>query len=298
MSEDFSDLLSDLFDMDDSHDADRQTYEKAPFGYVGGKSGSLKYILPVLKPLLHDKFVDVFGGSGVVTLNVPDVELMVYNDRYSGVVDFYRVLKSNDWSKLFELLDNFTPPLSREEWIRARSEWCTETDPVVRAAKWFYTFRNSVIGKGQCFARATNSRPPITLPSSIQLFAAVHAKMRKVLIENLDFRTCIRDFDSSDAVFYCDPPYVGTDPGIYEHKFKREDLQELLKLIRNCKGTFLLSGYRDYEIDNAVKWTNRVTWNIPIAAEVQSYTEENYKLERKDVQNVDYAEEVLWIKEH
>lgn len=298
MSDDF---LNDLFDLGSNDDLKDQTrsrrFQKAPFGWVGGKAKSLEHLMPEILDRLQGKWVDVFGGSGIVSLNVPDVKLMVFNDAYSAIVDFYRVLQSEKFDDLKSYMSECMHPLSREEWIRCRATWCDEHDPVKRAAKWLYMIKNSVIGKGQSFGRATNSSPPIKIPQSLELFQSFHWKLRNFQLENLDFRTCIRDYDSHDAVIYCDPPYVGTDPGIYEHKFKESDLRDLLRLIEHGHGCYLLSGYDSPLIDSMDFWDHRYSWKVRLHSEAQAYTEENYKSDKENVQIVGLAEEVLWIKE-
>src|SRR5690606_25089106 len=98
-----SDLFSHLCSLG-SHDQPNRDIDvqRAPFGWVGGKSRSITNLLPLLPQ--RDKWVDVFGGSGVVTLNRQPAKILdVYNDRYSGVVAFYRFLHDKD--KLEQLCD-------------------------------------------------------------------------------------------------------------------------------------------------------------------------------------------------
>jgi len=54
-------FLDDLFDLgsEDITHVDRQTFERAPFGMPGGKTNSLKHILPRLP--VRRKWVDHFG---------------------------------------------------------------------------------------------------------------------------------------------------------------------------------------------------------------------------------------------
>lgn len=292
MSDDF---LADLFDLggDEIIHTDRTAYERAPFSMPGSKNASLKHILPKLPR--RGKWVEHFGGSGVVSWNVPETKLMVYNDRYGGVVSFYRCLQSKRHMELIQRLEHLTPPSSREEWLHARATWCNERDDVERAAKWFYMVRNSVIGKGKAYARSTNSPPPIVLPNSLKLFEPLHLKLQNFLIENLDWRVSARDFDSIDCVHYFDPPYVDTDPGLYEHKWSRDDLADLLRTIGKLKGFVALSGYDDPQINQCSFWTERIDWNVVITSDVKAFTDENYKVDNNSGYEV--GTEVLWIKE-
>ncbi|TXE86081.1 DNA adenine methylase, partial [Campylobacter volucris] len=67
-------------------------------------------------------------------------------------------------------------------------------------------------------------------------------------IENKSFEYILKEYDYNEALFYLDPPYVGTESyykntngfGIKEHKL-------LNKLLKNIKGKFMLS-YNDCEL--------------------------------------------------
>lgn len=295
-----TEMLDDLFDLgdDDITTVNRRQTVKAPFGWVGGKSESLKHMLPIFGRLLKDKWVDVFGGSGIVSWNMPNVRLMVYNDAYSGVYDFYRCLQDERLcDRLIYYIGQLMPPHSREQWYAARDEWCTDKDVVVRAAKWFYMIKGSVISKGKCYGRSTNSKAQISIPNALADFSIIHEKLHSFQLENLDFRTCLKDYDSRNALIYCDPPYIHTDTGIYDVKFSMSDYKDLLRLIGQCSGTVCLSGYPNELADNQSYWTSRETWDVSIRAEAHAYSEQNNKADKRDVQTVGVAREVLWIKE-
>src|SRR5690606_24444268 len=244
----------------------RNTYMKAPFMWLGSKYSYLPNIIPLLP--VRKRWVDHFGGSGVVSLNYPDVELMVFNDRYSGIVDFYRCMR--DEKMMHAMLDylNLMPAQSREEHYRCREEWVTTTDPVERAAKWYYALQTSVIGKNHAFARTVRTKFKFRLPPELELFERVHYKMKRFIIENLDARTCAKDFDTIDTVHYFDPPYLGTCHGGYKHKWTSFDMQELLNLINNLQGAVALSHKDDPNIDSGVKWDEKHVFDGYSRAEV------------------------------
>jgi len=293
------DLLSDLLDIHDDHNTqtDRTEIQRAAFGYMGGKNKSIPYLnkyIPVRK-----KWLDHFCGSCVVTLNRPESEFEMINDRYGGLVNFYRCLQ--DKKKLKQLLERLDacPGASREEFYYCKNTWCDEVDDVERAAKWFYMIRLSMLGKGQAFGRGTNPPGYYPLPKSLELFWPIHYRLRNVTIENLDFETCFRDFDGISAVHYFDPPYIGTDSGIYVgDAWTRDDLSRLLKCCEKAEGFVALSGYADEQIDSCKFWTNRITWEVAIMAEPHAFSETNYKAEMKDIkEGKGRAKEVLWVKD-
>lgn len=291
MSDDLTGDLLDFHDETTELKADRQSIVRAPFGIPGTKTRSLPFILPRL-PYRY-KFIDHFAGSGIVTFNRQPSPLEVLNDRYGGIVAFYRCLKDRDkWGQMHDWLDANVH--AREEFYYCKDQVCTETDDVIRAAKWYYSIRASVIGKGDCFARQTGSQPQFPIISGLKWFYPIHCRLQNIIIENLDFETCFNDFDSEDCVHYCDPPYIGTDPSVYKDKWTRDDLSRLLRCARNAKGFVALSGYADEQID-AESWSERHTWNVPANAEVKAFIG-NGKEKYVNVQEVDYVQEVLWIK--
>jgi DNA adenine methylase len=299
MSSQDDDLLAELMGLhNDTHVSkpERTDIQRAPFGYVGGKSKSIKHLSQYLP--YRQKWIDHFCGSGVVTLNRQESSLEVMNDRYGGIVCFYRCLQNKQ--KLNQLIERLeaTPACSREEFYHCRDTWCVETDDVERAAKWFYMIRISMLGKGQAFGRQVNPPVTINLPKSLKLFEPIHHRLRNVIIENLDFRTCHKDFDGPSAVHYFDPPYIGTDSGIYDGStWTRDDLSDLLRICEGSQGFVALSGYPDEQIDACTFWTDRHTWEVAVMAEPSAFNEENSKAQFKDIKNTKgYATEVLWIK--
>jgi site-specific DNA-adenine methylase len=68
------------------------TYIKNPFNYIGAKYKLLPQILPLF-PDNIDTFVDLFGGSGEVGLNVK-ADRVVYNDKCEALVNILNNLDS------------------------------------------------------------------------------------------------------------------------------------------------------------------------------------------------------------
>lgn len=235
---------------------------------------------------------DHFGGSGVVSLNVPPIHRMMLNDRYSGIVCFYQALRDHR-KELIDYLKQFHPA-SREEWLNAKEVWVDEEDTVKRAAYWFYMVRLSVIGKGMAFGRSFIN-PYLPMPGALKEFEPVSRILQDFVLENLDARVSLQDYDAPDVVHYLDPPYLHTDPGVYKHKFTVDDMRELLSVVGKMKGCVIFSHY-DNEIINAQDyWDQKYSWSVALTSEVQAFTEENYREGRSP--GMGAATECLWIKE-
>ena len=256
-----NELFNLFMDVTDT-EPERTVIVKAPISFPGSKVDSLPYILPRLGITPKSTWVDVFGGTGVVSLNIPDCKMKIYNDRNSGLVDFYRVLR--DRRPELEAYINQMHPWSREEWTNARREWVQETDPVVRAAKWFYHVRVSFSQMGTTFARQTT--PLNRIDTALKVFESVSHRFKSFLVENLDCFQCIKDFDSPDTVLYLDPPYLDEGQDGYAHGWGLEEHKKLLSLISECKGRVILSHRPCPHIDSCAFWNERHSWNVRIAS--------------------------------
>lgn len=286
-----------LFDllMEGSHFEDvRETVIKPPFAWAGSKARSLHEVLPRLP--YTDVFVDVFGGSGVVTFSRRPSKLEVFNDAYSGIVDFYRCVKDENMLKaMLEFLEVVC--YSRELFAIYKSEWKNTADPVERAAKWYYMLTCSFGTLGRNFGRATG--PTVNLAkkytNKIELFWPVHYRLKTVQIENQDWEHLVKDYDSPQTVFYMDPPYMYADPGLYDESWNLEKHKRLLSVIFNLQGFVALSGY-DNELYNAQPWDAKHTWETQLTIGSKAHTETN-NLGDKAGMISKKATECLWIKE-
>lgn len=256
----------------------------APFGRTGGKTKSYKKLISVFPE--HQVYVEPFGGSGVVLLNKPRVGNEVFNDIEKGLIAFYRCLQDDD------LLDELTEKLeytmhSREFWELCKDSVEPE-DVVERAFRWIYIIRFSFGQQGRAFGRTLGKQngDAKKIMASIKSFSQVHQRLKGVTIECLGFRKILREYDNTNVLFYCDPPYQGTFENIYASKFSMEDHKDLMRFAETCKARIAVSGYANDLYDSYDFWTERITWEQgqPIRG---SYRGEGTH---------DKVEEVLWIK--
>lgn len=99
-------------------------YLKNPFNYIGGKYKLLPQILPLF-PKKIDKFVDLFGGGGEVSLNV-NAKQVVYNDKCKPLVNIFRNLDSKFVDEVKEMIDTYKlNKFSKQEFLNLRSYYNT-----------------------------------------------------------------------------------------------------------------------------------------------------------------------------
>jgi DNA adenine methylase len=92
---------------------------KPPIGYFGGKSYYAPWILDAMKRYEFKVYVEPFGGSGAVLFAKEPSQIEVYNDLYSDLVNFYKVLRNPRQYKLFVRAIECTP-YSREDFYDSR----------------------------------------------------------------------------------------------------------------------------------------------------------------------------------
>jgi len=231
--EDWGNMLLDLEDVEPL---------KAPFIWQGGKTKSLKHLMDHIP--YTKVYVEPFGGSGAVLLARRASKLEVFNDRNSGLIDFYLALKGSRFEELMETI-RYTLS-SRELFAKYQGSYIDTKDPIERAAMWFYLQQTSFAGLGRSWGRATSHKVinANKIHKNLPDFPAIHDRLKNVQIENLDFEKCLVDYDSPETVFYLDPPYLNTK-NLYTYEWTRDDQLRLLKRIFECEGTVILSGYTE-----------------------------------------------------
>ncbi len=275
----------------------RNEIVKGPLpGYLGNKTKALENILPALP--FRNRYVEVFGGSGAVLLNRPPAPLEVYNDRFGGVVDFYRCVRD---SKLCQqLTERLELQLyGREEFQIAVTTWEDVSDTVERAARWYTSWAYSISKNGRTYGRSISHTGVKSLAikhRTLMQFPVAHQRLQNVQIENLDWRVCLDDFDSDETVFYLDPPYLDCDASGYKHKFTRDEHVNLLEHIFHLKGFVALSGFPNPLYDS-YPWDNRIEWISETTCNVLNATAENNKSKTANLEKRGTTIECLWIKE-
>lgn len=270
----------------------KKNVRKAPFPYMGSKAASLDEILPRLPQ--RQMYIEVFGGSGVVLLNRPPCKLEVFNDRYSGVTDFFKALRDHP-DELCDYLELM--PCSREEWYRCFSSWEDHESLVRRGACWYYMIMYSFGTKGKQFGRCV--RPVGShagrIGKAIPRLPELAARFANVQIENLDWEQVLQDYDHPEAVFYLDPPYFDASGGIYRHSMTPADHERMLQRIFECRGFVALSGYGNPVYDSPRwQWDKQYQWVVQ--GKMQGW-EARKQVHENAGEDRHVGVEKLWIKE-
>lgn len=287
----------DLFNMLDAMDETPIEREhnpiRAPFGYPGGKDRSIKHLMKLLP--VRDIWVDVCGGSGIVTLNRKRSKILdVYNDRWSGVTAFFQCLRDDNLYQ--QLYDKIALTMhSREDFIFCKSNWTNENfDTVTRAALFHAMLSYSFSGLGRNWARTLKSRVTFKETFDIPYWEMIHERFKECQIENLDWELCLKDFDGIGTVFYIDPPYLGTFPAIYKHKFTEATHRKMLdKIFNDVEGYVAVSSYVN-PLYEEYPWDEKWEWKVSVSINSRSSTETGHRMYDGHISD---AVECLYVKE-
>src|SRR5262249_40594653 len=149
-----------------------------------------------------------------------------------------------------------------------------EADPVRQAVQFFVRCRQSLAGRFDTFAplsrtrtrRAMNEQASAWL-NAVEGLPAVHARLKRVAILDRDALDVLRQQDGDQTLFYLDPPYLHSTRAaadVYAHEMSHADHAELLAVLAQVKGRFMLSGYRSQLYDAAGRhgW-KRTDFDLP-----------------------------------
>lgn len=229
-------------------------YLASPISRIGGKYNYLAWLLPQIPEKEKSIYVEPFWGSGVVLLNRAVSQLEVVNDLDTFLIRFMRVLQNRDVLEALKHRLGYTL-YSKEEYFLAvsqlkKNEFKNEVD---FAWSYFVDMHQSFCSHaggnswGRIVSLATKERWGISFRwfSEISNIDRFVDRISHAQIENDTAENVIRRYDSEDAIFYCDPPYLPEtrNGGVYANEMTLEDHKRLLELLLTCKGAVCLSGY-------------------------------------------------------
>jgi DNA adenine methylase len=252
-----------------------------PLKWHGGKYYLAQKIIDLMPRHVH--YVEPFFGGGAVLLtrDPEDARLWlpphrgvseVANDVNGKLINFWRVLRDPETFAKFHRAAEAIP-VGRAEWETAHQH-CYGKDSVADAVAFFVDCRQSRSGLMTSFTPVTRNRTRRNRNgnvsewlSAVDGLPAVHARLRRVLIENVPALDLIRREDAPGTLFYCDPPYLHatrTSPDAYaSFELNEKQHQELLTTLLACKGKVMLSGYPSDLYDATLKGWARCTFDLP-----------------------------------
>lgn len=221
--------------------------------YHGGKWKLAEWVISHFPR--HKVYVEPYSGAASVLMQKPRAAGELINDLDGEIVNLFRVLRDPAQARELERLIRLTP-FARAEFEMA---YLSSGDPIEQArrliyrsfagfgadaitAVWATGFRDSMTGGERSPAGDWAKWPDV--------IAAITDRLRGVVIENRPALDVISKHDTSNTLFYCDPPYphstrVGHVKRKHSYRFEMsdDDHRGLAAALRSVKGMVVVSGY-------------------------------------------------------
>lgn len=231
--------------------------------YHGGKWKLAPWIISNLP--VHRIYVEPFGGAASVLLRKQRSYAEVYNDLDGEVVNLFRVMRDDGADLLSRLR---LTPFAREEFINSYEQTDDKIEQARRTVvRAFMGFGSAAVTSARHTTnrftspstgfRANSNRSGNTPAHDWKNYAdavpAIIERLRGVVIENKDAASIIDQHDTSETLFYIDPPYVfetrdsGSD---YRFELTDDDHRKLAEQLHQVAGMVMLSGYACEIYDN------------------------------------------------
>ena len=189
-----------------------EKYVRSLLKWPGGKFKLLNVILEHTKCSDDNTFYDVFGGSGVVSINSNNKNI-VYNDINKDLCDLFKFIKSKTF---IENLEKAYQNPSKQKYNENRKEFNNLKSGVEKSALFLYL--NKCGFNGLCRYNSsgkynvpagdkleTKKLPIDSIDSTKERFVN-----KKIKVTNLSFEDVVKLAVPGDS-FYFDPPYLKSD---------------------------------------------------------------------------------------
>lgn len=222
--------------------------------YIGGKRSLAGRISKLIEATPHDCYAEPFVGMGGVFLRrktKPGGEII--NDLAHDVSNVFRILQRHPQALHDQLALQIS---SRDEFDRQRRTDPTTLTDIERAARFVYLQRLSFGGKvaGRSFGVSVGRPAGFDASKLVGDLRALHVRLAGVTIDGLPFDEFIRRYDRPGTLFYCDPPYWGTEGYYGADLFSRTSFELLAETLRGLKGRFIVSLNDVPEIRELFAW--------------------------------------------
>jgi DNA adenine methylase len=204
--------------------------------WIGGKRRLAKEILPLFPK--HTCYAEPFCGTAALYFMKEQSEVEVLNDINGELVNMYRVIKNH--------LDEFVRQFRWSLVSREIFKWLQITPPetltdIQRAARFYYVQKLAFGGRVQNanFGTATVAPPKLNLLRIEEDLSQAHIRLARTYIEHLSWHECIKRYDRSHTLFFCDPPYWGAEG--YGVEFDLDQYDRLAELAKTIKGKMIIT---------------------------------------------------------
>jgi len=206
---------------------------KSLISRVGGNYRMVKKLQALLPP--HNIYIEPFFGAGHLFFTKERAKLEIVNDLDGELINFYLVVAYH--SAELESWLRFLPH-SRQIWDELERQ--PQLTDIQRAVLWFWKSRVSFSGKGMHYGVQRCGSP--RFPPIMRDFTEVAQRLEGVIIEQRPVDEVLDYYDSREAFFFLDPPYIGTSQEAYgAPTWGAEQQDAFLERLSGLQGSWLLT---------------------------------------------------------
>jgi len=209
--------------------------------YIGGKRNLASRLVDRIEATPHRTYAEPFVGMGGVFLRRrtrPAAEVM--NDYSRDVVNLYRVLQAHYAAFMDMLRFQVTSRAEFERLTAANPETLTDMH---RAARFLYLQRTAFGGKvaSRNFGVSHHRSGRFDVTRLAIILDELQERLAGVVIENLPWQAFLPRYDTSETLFYLDPPYFDCEDDYGPGMFSADQFVEMAEALAQVKGHFILS---------------------------------------------------------
>ena len=184
----------------------------------------------------HKIYVEPFVGSGAVFFYKEPAEKEVVNDLSKQISETYSLLKKASTDPK-DYPDVSTLEKSKAFWSRFHNN--PSSDPEERLLYNIATTCGGWMSKP--VSRESALLRTIPVERKLANMELYKNRMDGVIVRNQDYEKVMREFDSKDTLFFCDPPYEGTSEGIGYAQQNEFDFKRFANVCSSVKGNVVIT---------------------------------------------------------
>ena len=261
----------------------------SPIFYMGNKKKLVNKGLIELFPKDINIFVDLFAGSGIVSMNT-EASKYIINDIDTNLIDLYNMFKFTEADTIIEHIESRIEEygLARE---RTKRNEFKDKEKIERYKKAYMSLRSDYNKNKTVLDFYTlmfysfsqqfrfNNKGEFNMPCGNDCFSDKNKeyirngrnffKNDNVIITNNDFRKLKISKLDNDSFIYLDPPYLDTTATYNENGgWTITDEQDLYDICEELDNNGIKFGMSNVFInkgktnDKLIEWCNKNKWNV------------------------------------
>ena len=261
----------------------------SPIFYMGNKKKLINKGLIELFPNNISMFVDLFAGSGIVSMNT-EASKYIINDIDTNLIDLYNMFKFNEADTIIEHIESRIEEYGLAKERTKRNEF-KDKGKIERYKKAYMSLRSDYNKNKTVLDFYTlmfysfsqqfrfNNKGEFNMPCGNDCFSDKNKeyirngrnffKSDNVIITNNDFRKLkISKLDNNSFV-YLDPPYLDTTATYNENGgWTIKDEQDLYNICEELDNNGIKFGMsnvftnKDKTNDKLIEWCHKNKWNV------------------------------------